>query len=116
MQRLALLAAALIALFWNDARAGTLDTAALQDKSNSLVRAFDGRLGFCARLSAQLVCVHGGEAFPMQSVMKLLVATAVMDAVDQGRMALNDSVTLHVSDLSMNVPRWSVRRAPIKPP
>jgi len=39
----------------------------------------------------------------MQSVMKLLVATAVMDAVDHGRMGLNDPVTLHVSDLSMNV-------------
>lgn len=103
MKQLALLAAALIAMFLNDARAGTFDTAALQKKSNSLVQAFNGRVGFCARLSTQQVCVRGREAFPLQSVMKLLVATAVMDAADQGRMRLDDPVTLHVSDLSMNV-------------
>jgi len=103
MKRLALLVPALIAVFLNDAHAGTFDMAALQEKSISLAQAFNGQVGFCARLSMRLACVHGREAFPLQSVMKLLVATAVMDAVDHGRMRQDDPVTLHVSDLSMNV-------------
>jgi beta-lactamase class A len=80
-----------------------LDTVALRRDAAALIRPFHGNVGFCARAAAQRVCLRGEDAFPMQSVMKFLVAVAVMDAADHGRLRLDETVTLHLSDLSMNV-------------
>lgn len=85
------------------AQAGTLNASALRRDAAKLIRPFHGSVGFCARAAAQLICQHGDDAFPMQSVMKFLVAVAVMDAVDHGNLRLDETVTLHLSDLSMNV-------------
>jgi beta-lactamase class A len=101
MKRLVL--ATLTILCATGAQAGTLDAAALRRDAVKLIQPFHGGVGFCARAVAQLVCLRGDDAFPMQSVMKLLVAVAVMDAVDHGRLRLDEPVTLHLSDLSMNV-------------
>jgi beta-lactamase class A len=98
-----LLFAAGFCLLGHDAMAGTLDVSALQPALQRLAAPFDGRVGFCARLQAQQACIRGGEAFPLQSVMKLLVGVAVMRAVDQGRLHLDERVTLRTADISMNV-------------
>jgi beta-lactamase class A len=101
MRRLFLVAG--FCLLGQNAMAGTLDTAALRHELAALSARFDGRVGFCARLGAQEACVRGQEAFPLQSVMKLLVGVAVMEAVDRGQLRLDEAVTLHTEDLSMNV-------------
>jgi beta-lactamase class A len=95
--------AALAILCAAGAQAGTLDTAALRRDIAKRIGPFHGSVGFCARAVAKLVCQRGDDAYPMQSVMKFLVAVAVMDAVDHGRLRLDETVTLHLSDLSMNV-------------
>jgi beta-lactamase class A len=44
---------------------------------------------------------RGDEFMPQQSVSKLWVAIAVMQAVDEGRIQLNDTVTLRDTDLTV---------------
>lgn len=75
----------------------------LQEEFARLARNFDGRVGICAADHAGLSCVNAGERFPLQSVMKLLVGLAVMDAVDHGRWRLDDAVTIRKRDLSLAV-------------
>jgi beta-lactamase class A len=43
----------------------------------------------------------GGDTFPQQSVSKLWVALAVMQAVDQGRLSLDQTVTMGPDDRSV---------------
>jgi beta-lactamase class A len=75
----------------------------LQEEFARLVRGFDGRVGICAADSAGLSCVNAGQRFPLQSVMKLLVGLAVMDAVDHRRWQLEDRVLIRKQDLSLAV-------------
>jgi beta-lactamase class A len=75
----------------------------LQEEFARLVRGFDGRVGICADDSAGLSCVNGDQRFPLQSVMKLLVGLAVMDAVDHRRLKLEDRVIIRKQDLSLAV-------------
>jgi beta-lactamase class A len=44
---------------------------------------------------------RGAELFPQQSVSKLWVGIALMDAVDQGRLRLSDDITVTGSDLAV---------------
>jgi beta-lactamase class A len=83
--------------------AGSLDATHLQAQLNRLAEGFDGRVGVCAVDSHGPVCVAGDERFSMQSVMKLVVAMAVMDAVDHGQMHLQDPITVRREDLSVFV-------------
>jgi beta-lactamase class A len=83
--------------------AASLEHQALQQEFDRLARGIDGRVGICAADSAGLACVNGDQRFPLQSVMKLLVGLAVMDAVDHGRLYLQDSVTIRKQDLSLAV-------------
>jgi beta-lactamase class A len=83
--------------------AASLQHQALQQEFDRLARGIDGRVGICAADSAGLSCVNGDQRFPLQSVMKLLVGLAVMDAVDHGRLRLQDSVTIRKQDLSLAV-------------
>ncbi|WP_019515007.1 serine hydrolase [Sphingomonas sp. Mn802worker] len=48
-----------------------------------------------------VVAWQGDRARPQQSVSKLWVAVAVMDAVDRGTMSLSDRVTVRRSDLTL---------------
>src|ERR1700728_3382940 len=54
----------------------------LQIEFQTLTRGFDGRVGICAQDETGLACANGDQQFSLQSVMKLLVGLAVMDAVD----------------------------------
>ena len=64
---------------------------------------FDGRVGIAVR------SVNDGwqtgwkadELYPQQSVSKLWVSIAALDAVDKGRVRLDDKVTLTRSDLTL---------------
>lgn len=73
---------------------------ALQQNLQKLTTGFDGRLGICAleTTSTNPICVNGDQAFSLQSVMKLVVSVAVMDAVDRGKMRLADVVIVRPDD------------------
>ena len=75
----------------------------LRDRVGALGRAFDGRAGI------SVVSLNGNwradynaaTLFPQQSCSKLWVAITALDAVDQGRVRLDDRVTLGRSDLTL---------------
>jgi beta-lactamase class A len=83
--------------------AGSLDRAALQVELNSLVTGLDGRVGVCAQDSWGRASLRGNERFPLQSVIKLFVAIAVLDAVEQRGWHLEDPILVRRPDLSLYV-------------
>ena len=76
---------------------------ALAVQIDQLGKAFNGRVGIAVR------SVDDGwetgwkddELYPQQSVSKLWVSIAALDAVDKGRVSLDDKVTLSKSDLTL---------------
>jgi beta-lactamase class A len=75
----------------------------LQAEFQALVQGFDGRVGICAQDETGSVCVNGDQRFSLQSVMKLLVGLAVMDAVDNRGWHLDDKIVVRKEDLSLYV-------------
>jgi len=75
----------------------------LRDRVDALGRQFNGRVGIAVK------SVNDGwatgwkenELYPQQSVSKLWVAMTALDAVDRGRVRLDDKVTLTRSDLTL---------------
>jgi beta-lactamase class A len=75
----------------------------IRSRINELGRGFNGRVGIAVR------SIDGGwstgwkadELYPQQSVSKLWVSIAAMDAVDKGRVSLDDRVTLTRDDLTL---------------
>ncbi|HTM47774.1 MAG TPA: class A beta-lactamase [Bryobacteraceae bacterium] len=96
-------AAALFACGSAALSAGSLDRAGLDREFQKLAAGFDGRVGICAQDRAGAVCLDGDGRFSLQSVMKLVAAVAVMDAIDAGRMRLNEEVLVRKEDLSVFV-------------
>jgi beta-lactamase class A len=76
-----------------------------QESLNRLVAGFDGRIGACISDGSDMpyACVRALDHFPMQSVMKLPVAVAVLDAVDHGMLRLDEPIVVHEEDLSVYV-------------
>ncbi|HEX6783482.1 MAG TPA: serine hydrolase [Sphingomicrobium sp.] len=75
----------------------------LQDRITALGQAFDGQVGIAVR-SLDKSWVAGWNAngvYPQQSVSKLWISIAVLDAVDKGRLTLDDPVTLTRDDLTL---------------
>jgi beta-lactamase class A len=99
------LAAAALACGLTASIAGTLtETAELEARLKELAASHPGRVGICAQSAGgKPVCVNGEQRFSLQSVMKLVVGAAVMRAVDEGNMRLEDRVTLRREDLSVNI-------------
>jgi beta-lactamase class A len=64
---------------------------------------FAGRLGACVQSEKGVACTKGDERFSMQSVMKLLVGMAVLDAVDRKGWRLDEEVVIRKQDLSLYV-------------
>lgn len=93
----------LVAFFIVHCQAGQLDTGSLQRDLNTLAQGFDGRVGVCIQAANGEACLRAGERFPMQSVMKLLVGLAGMDAVDRQVWRLDETVIIHQRDLSLYV-------------
>lgn len=61
-----------------------------------------GKLGAAIITPSLQVYHRKGQRFSLQSVMKLMVAMAAMNEVDQGRMRLDQKFTFHRSDLSVS--------------
>lgn len=77
--------------------------AALARAIHSLWAGFEGRTGIAIARSDGNWVIHerGDELMPQQSVSKLWVAMAVMDAIDRGQLHLDDRVTLTRADLTV---------------
>src|SRR3546814_13593054 len=48
-----------------------------------------------------VVDYNGNELFPQQSVSKLWVAMTLLDAVDRGKLSLNDNTVVRREDLTL---------------
>ncbi|HET9335368.1 MAG TPA: serine hydrolase [Sphingomicrobium sp.] len=77
--------------------------AALRDRIAALGRAFNGNAGISivSMSDGWQADYNATTLFPQQSCSKLWVAITAMDAVDKGRVSLNDRVTLGRSDLTL---------------
>lgn len=75
----------------------------LLGRIQALGRAFPGEVGIAVRdvHEGWVASYNGYRLFPQQSVSKLWVAIALMDAVDQGRVSLTDPVTVTASDMTL---------------
>ncbi|CAA9504486.1 MAG: Class A beta-lactamase [uncultured Sphingomonadaceae bacterium] len=75
----------------------------LASRIASLGRAFPGDVGIAVRdvHEGWAASWNGDKLFPQQSVSKLWVAIALMDAVDQGRLRLTDTVTVTPADFTV---------------
>ena len=69
----------------------------------AIADSFDGKVGIAVtRLDGDWTFSYQGDAFfPQQSVSKLWVALTVFDAVDSGRMTLDQKVTITRADLTL---------------
>ncbi|MCZ2149088.1 MAG: class A beta-lactamase [Bryobacterales bacterium] len=81
--------------------AGSLQLAPLEHEFQTLIAGFDGRAGVCAQDAKGHACINAGRPFSLQSVMKLLVAIAAMDAVDHRQLRLEEPVLVRRQDLSL---------------
>ena len=75
----------------------------IRDRIDALGKAFDGRVGIAVKSVGDgwTTDWKGSELYPQQSVSKLWVSITAMDAVDRGRVSLDDKVTLTRSDLTL---------------
>ena len=75
----------------------------IANRVDELGRAFKGRVGVAVRSVDEGWSTdwNGDELSPQQSVSKLWVAITALDAVDKGRVSLNDKVTMTRSDLTL---------------
>jgi beta-lactamase class A len=75
----------------------------IRDRVNELGRGFDGRVGIAVRSIDEgwEADWKADELYPQQSVSKLWVSITALDAVDKGRVRLDDKVTLTKSDLTL---------------
>jgi beta-lactamase class A len=77
--------------------------APLQQQLSALAQGFDGVAGIAVAKAGcdWTVGERLGEFFPQQSVSKLWVSLSVLDAVDRGRMTLDQAVTITPNDLTL---------------
>lgn len=77
--------------------------AALQATLDRIARGYGEPVGIAVSdvTSGWTASVDGGETFPQQSVSKLWVALAVMQAVDDKRLSLDQTVVMHAEDRSV---------------
>jgi beta-lactamase class A len=75
----------------------------IEDQVTQLGEGFDGRLGIAVKSVDEGWSTgwKADELYPQQSVSKLWVSIAALDAVDKGRVSLDQPVTLVRSDLTL---------------
>lgn len=78
-------------------------SSALHRRLLALAQDFDGRVGICIQDRSHIISVNGNQRFSLQSVMKLVVAAAAMDAIDRRGWHLSDPIQVRKQDLSLNV-------------
>ena len=77
-------------------------TAALQNQINEIAAEAKGRVGVLAvvlETGETVASLNPHDHFPMQSVYKLPISMAVMQAVDAGKLKLSDKVAVTPSDM-----------------
>jgi len=75
----------------------------IRDRINELGRSFNGRVGIAVHSidDGWTTGWKADELYPQQSVSKLWVSITALDAVDKGRVRLDDQVTLTRDDLTV---------------
>ena len=75
----------------------------LVDRINRISRGFAGKAGIAVRAVDETWTVEAGgrQYLPQQSVSKLWVAMTILDLRDQGRIRLDDPVTVTTNDLTL---------------
>src|SRR5580765_8458858 len=75
----------------------------LRDRVTALGSEFNGRVGIAVRSvnDGWYTGWKADELYPQQSVSKLWVSIAALDAVDKGRVRLDDKVTLTRDDITL---------------
>ena len=75
----------------------------LRDRINELGRSFNGRVGIAVKSVDEgwTIGWKADELYPQQSVSKLWVSITALDAVDKGRVRLDDQVSLTRDDLTL---------------
>jgi len=75
----------------------------IRDQVTSLGRSFNGRVGIAVKSIDEDWATgwKADELYPQQSVSKLWVSITAMDAVDKGKVSLDDQVTLGRDDLTL---------------
>ena len=75
----------------------------LANRVDELGKGFNGRVGIAVRSVNEgwSTSWNGNELSPQQSVSKLWVAITALDAVDRGRVRLDDQVSMTRSDLTL---------------
>lgn len=75
----------------------------IDQRIDALGKAFNGRVGIAVKSvdDGWSTGWRADELYPQQSVSKLWVAIAALDAVDRGRVSLSDKVSLGRSDLTL---------------
>ncbi|MET0239984.1 MAG: serine hydrolase, partial [Sphingobium sp.] len=76
---------------------------ALDNIVQSLGRSFNGQVGIAVQSVDQgwTVSYNGASSFPQQSVSKLWVSMAMLDAVDRGKLTLQTPVVITPGDLTL---------------
>lgn len=76
---------------------------ALVSVVRNLGQSFNGKVGIAVRRigSDWTVAWNGNQLFPQQSVSKLWVSMAFLDAVDRGKLRLADTTTITKKDLTL---------------
>src|SRR5438309_1463858 len=75
----------------------------INDRVTELGQGFDGQVGIAVKSidDGWSTGWKANELYPQQSVSKLWVAITAMDAVDKGKVSLDDPVTLTTEDLTL---------------
>jgi beta-lactamase class A len=75
----------------------------VRDRINELGRGFNGRVGIAVRSidDGWATGWKADELYPQQSVSKLWVSITALDAVDKGRISLDEQVSLSRDDLTL---------------
>ena len=75
----------------------------LRGRVNDLGRSFNGRVGIAVRSVDEgwTIGWKADELYPQQSVSKLWVSITALDAVDRGRVRLDDRVSLTRDDITL---------------
>jgi len=75
----------------------------IRDRINELGRGFDGRVGIAVKSIDEGWSTgwKADELYPQQSVSKLWVSITALDAVDRGKVSLDDQVSMSRADLTL---------------
>ena len=94
--------------------AGAADVKDLQRRLEAIVARQDGVTGVAVLhvQDGRQAGVNAGERFPMHSVYKLLIGIAALDAVDRGKLRLQQPIEVRAEDVTSGPDPKLWRRAP----